>query len=290
MQNAIITGCSSGFGYITALELARYGIKVWATMRDSNGKNRLQCDDIKTIAAKENLNIVVADLDVTKESSFRELRELISGEDGKLDILVNNAGYSLIGISEAYSLDQVKAQFDTNFFGVVRSSQAFLPLLRKSDDSLIVNISSLAGRLVFPYFGFYCSSKFALEAYSESLKYELKPLGIDVSIIEPGPYPTNPTINRIREDYQEVVEKYGDSAKVPDAMIKAFEDLYKDKNAPDPKDLPDTIINLIQMPNGKRPIRQVLGLDYGVRELNTMIAPIQENHVRINMEMGHLLD
>lgn len=259
-------------------------------MRDPNGRNKVKRDDLKSIASEENLNIVVADLDVTEEGSFQDLQKWVSREDGKLDLLVNNAGYGLLGISEAYSLDQVKSQFDTNFFGAVRASQTFLPLLRKSSDGIIINISSLAGRIVFPYFGFYCASKFALEAYSESLKYELKPLGVDVSIIEPGPYPTNPNIKRIAEDHQEVVEKYGDSAQTPDAMIKGFEDFFTSDTAPDPKELPDTILNIIRMPRGKRPIRQVIGMDYGTNELNEKVAPIQENHVRNNMQMGHLID
>lgn len=289
MKNTVVTGCSSGFGYLTALTMARQGYKVWATMRDPDGRNKNKKHELEHIVSEENLQISVADLDVTSDGSFKQLRENVIQEDGKLDLLVNNAGFALLGISEAYSLDQVKAQFDTNFYGVVRATQAFLPLLRESTDGLIVNISSLAGRIVFPYFGFYCASKFALEAYSESLRYELKPLGVDVCLIEPGPYPTNPNITRIKEDHQEVVKSYGNLAGTPEAMLKAFEDFFNSDTAPDPQELPETILKLISTSRGERPLRSVIGIDYGVTELNEKVAPIQDNHVRNNLQMGHLI-
>ena len=191
MKKVLITGSSSGFGYLTTLTLARKGYKVWATMRDSYGKNSEKRKEFEALAKDENLDIIVAELDVTSEVSVRELTTRVIQEDRSLDVLVNNAGVMYVGITEAYSLEQVQEQFDTNFFGVVRTTKAFLPLIKKSSDGTIINISSLAGRLVFPYFGVYCASKFALEAYTESLRYELKPLNVDVSIVEPGPFPTS---------------------------------------------------------------------------------------------------
>ncbi|MFI0429318.1 SDR family oxidoreductase [Mariniflexile sp. HMF6888] len=289
MKKAIITGSSSGFGYLTVLTLARNGYKVWATMRDSNGKNSSKKDELEAFAAKENLSITVAELDITSDASVKILTEQIIKEDGSLDILVNNAGVMYVGITEAYSLEQVQEQFDTNFFGAIRTSKAFLPLLKKSGDGVIINISSLAGRLIFPYFGIYCSSKFALEAYSEALKYELKPLGVDVSVIEPGPFPTGLLYSGSKEEDIKVLETYGEMSKIPSTMLQNFGEFFKSDNAPNPQEIADSVLSIIKMDKGSRPIRKVTGIDYGTNELNEKTSPIQENHIKNNLQMGHLI-
>lgn len=289
MKKAIITGSSSGFGYLTALTLARNGYKVWATMRDSNGKNSPKKDELEALAAKENLSITVAELDITSDASVKTLTEQIINEEGSLDILVNNAGVMYVGITEAYSLEQVQEQFDTNFFGVIRTSIAFLPLLKKSDDGVIINISSLAGRLVFPYFGIYCASKFALEAYSEALKYELKSLGVDVSVIEPGPFPTGLLYSGPKEGNTKALETYGEMSNIPSTMLQNFGDFFKSKDAPNPQEIADSVLSIIETDKGSRPIRKVIGIDYGTKELNDKTSPIQENHIKNNLQMGHLI-
>lgn len=289
MKKVLVTGSSSGFGYLTTLTLARNGYKVWATMRDSNGKNRAKKSELETIATQENLHITVAELDITSDVSVQELSERITNEEGDLDILINNAGIMYVGITEAYSLEQVQEQFDTNFFGVVRTSKAFLPFLKKSTDGAIINVSSLAGRLVFPYFGIYCASKFALEAYSEALRYELKPLGVEVSIIEPGPFPTGLLYSGPKEDDQIALETYGDMKAVPSAMLQNFGEFFKSEDAPNPQEIADSVLKIIQTEKGQRPIRQVTGIDYGTNEINENISPIQENHIKQNLQMGHLI-
>ncbi|NMH87687.1 SDR family oxidoreductase [Flavivirga algicola] len=289
MKKAIITGSSSGFGYLSTLTLARNGYKVWATMRDSNGKNSNKKKEFEELAIKENLSITVAELDITNDVSVKELSERIIKEEGNLDILINNAGIMYVGITEAYSLEQVQEQFDTNFFGVIRTSKTFLPLLKKSKDATIINISSLAGRLVFPYFGVYCASKFALEAYSEALSYELKPLGVDVSIIEPGPFPTRLLHSGPKEEDTLTLDTYGDMKTVPSAMLQNFGEFFKSEDAPNPQDIADSILEILHMEKGQRPIRKVTGIDYGTNELNKNISPIQENHIKNNLQMGHLI-
>ncbi|MGH1336574.1 MAG: SDR family oxidoreductase [Aureispira sp.] len=289
MKKVMITGSSSGFGYLTTLTLARNGYKVWATMRDMNGKNRLKKQELETLAAKENLAINVAELDITSDASVKALAEQITKEDNSLDIVINNAGVMYVGITEAYSLEQVQAQFNTNFFGVIRTSKTFLPLLKKSKDGLLINLSSLAGRLVFPYFGIYCASKFALEAYSEALRYELKPFGVDVSIIEPGPFPTGLLYSGPKEDEVSTLEGYGDAQHIPAAMLQNFGEFFKSENAPNPQEIGDAVLEIIQSKKGKRPIRKVVGIDYGTKELNEKTSSIQENHIKNNLQMGHLI-
>ncbi len=290
MKTILITGSSNGFGYLSVLTLARKGYNVWATMRNLNGKNKAKKEELEHIATKENIAITVAELDVTSEKSTNDLLKRIhSEEQNGLDVLINNAGVMYVGITEAYSLEQTKEQFNTNFFGVIRTSKAFLPLLKKSTDGLIINISSLAGRLVFPYFGIYCASKFALEAYSEALSYELKPLGVDVSIVEPGPYPSGLLYSGPKEEEDHTLETYGEMAAVPKAMLQNFDQFYKSDASPNPQEIPNAVLNLIETQQGNRPIRKTVGIDYNTNELNNRTSSIQESLIKDALQMEHLL-
>lgn len=183
---AIVTGSSSGIGFETALALAREGYYTCATMRDTKKGNQ-----ITEIAKKENLKLEVIELDVDKDKTVQDAINKIMKEKNRIDVLVNNAGYALFGCLEDLSMDDLKAQFETNFFGVVRTSQAVIPIMRKQKSGTIVNVSSVAGRIGFPVSPAYISSKFALEGLSESMRYELSPFGINTIIIEPGVIKTN---------------------------------------------------------------------------------------------------
>ena len=289
MKNVVITGSSNGFGYLTALTLARKGFKVWATMRGTEGKNAAKKEELLAIALKENLLIEVLDLDVSKDDAVQKAIAYIIAEDSKIDILVNNAGVMFVGITEAYSIEQAKAQFEVNFFGVVRTTKAVLPHMRSAKNGLIINVSSLAGRLTFPYFGMYCASKHALEAYSQSLCYELAPFGIEVSINEPGPFGTGLLYSGPKENSATVLEDYGEYKDAPGTMLKNFEGFFDTDEAPDPQLVADNILKVIQAPKGSRPVRVVSGIDYGTVAYNNNVAPIQEALVRESLQMGHLL-
>jgi NAD(P)-dependent dehydrogenase (short-subunit alcohol dehydrogenase family) len=183
---ALVTGSSSGIGFETALELGRNGYHTYATMRDiSKGSKILE------IAKKENLKIKVIELDVNDDQSIKNAVKKILDENKRLDLLVNNAGYFLVGCLEDMTEKDLKDQFETNFFGVVRMIQAVLPAMRNQKSGTIVNVSSVAGRIGFPVTPGYISSKFALEGLSESMRYELAPFGIKTIIIEPGVVKTN---------------------------------------------------------------------------------------------------
>jgi NAD(P)-dependent dehydrogenase (short-subunit alcohol dehydrogenase family) len=183
---AIVTGSSGGIGFETSLALAREGYYTYATMRDIKKGNQ-----IKEIAKKENLKLEVLELDVDKDETVQAAINKIVKEKNRIDVLVNNAGYGLFGCLEDLSMNDLKAQFETNFFGVVRTSQAVIPIMRKQKSGTIVNVSSVAGRIGFPVSPAYISSKFALEGLSESMRYELSPFGINTIIIEPGVIKTN---------------------------------------------------------------------------------------------------
>jgi NAD(P)-dependent dehydrogenase (short-subunit alcohol dehydrogenase family) len=183
---AVVTGSSSGIGFETSLMLARNGFQTYATMRDPN-----KGENIKSIATKENLPIHIEQLDVTDNKSVTNAIQAIVSKAGRLDVLVNNAGYALTGAFEDLAIEEIKAQYETNLLGLIRTSQAVLPIMREQKSGTIVNISSGAGRVGLPGFSAYVSTKFAVEGLSESMAYELEPFGIKVILIEPGVIRTN---------------------------------------------------------------------------------------------------
>lgn len=174
---------------MASLTIARAGHTVYASMRDTGGKNREAGEQLQRVADRERLTLRVLDLDVTAPDSADKVERLLA-ETGRLDVLVNNAGHMSIGIAESFSEDQVRQQMEVNFFAPVRLCRAVLPHMRQRRSGLIVHVSSIVGRVLFPACAFYCASKFALEAYAEVLHYELTPFGIDSVIVQPGPFPT----------------------------------------------------------------------------------------------------
>lgn len=186
-RTAIVTGSSSGFGLLCAIELAINGFDVIATMRDINKANLLI-----DMANKQKIleHIHVHPLDVTESNSIFDLKNFLS-DFQSIDVLVNNAGFALGGFSEELSIEEYRLQFETNFFGVIAVTNALLPFMRAQKHGRIINMSSISGRMGFPGLSAYVSSKHALEGYSESLRLEMKPFGIDVVLVEPGSYQTN---------------------------------------------------------------------------------------------------
>jgi NAD(P)-dependent dehydrogenase (short-subunit alcohol dehydrogenase family) len=183
---ALVTGSSSGIGLETALALARDGHITFASMRDIKKGGKLE-----QAAKKENLKINLIDLDVDKEESIVSAIKKIIMDVGRLDILVNNAGYGQFGCIEDLSVDDFRKQFETNFFSIVRIIQEVSPIMRKQNSGIIVNISSVVGRMGLPASSSYISTKFALEGLSECLRYELGQFGIKTTLIEPGVIKTN---------------------------------------------------------------------------------------------------
>src|SRR5947209_18149959 len=183
---AVVTGSSSGLGYEISLMLARNGLLKYATMRNLN-----KSENIKSVASKENLPIRINQLDVTDDVSVKDAVQAILSETGRIDVLVNNAGYVLNGAFEDLAMDEIRRQYDTNVFGLIRTTQAVLPIMRRQKSGIIVNISSGAGRFGYPAQSAYISTKFAVEGLSESMSYELEPFGIKVVVVEPGFIKTN---------------------------------------------------------------------------------------------------
>ncbi|HUT05186.1 MAG TPA: SDR family oxidoreductase [Nitrosopumilaceae archaeon] len=193
---ALVTGSSSGIGYETSLALARDGYQTFASMRNTS-----KAQELKKTAEKEKLPISVIELDVDKEDSIVDAIKKVMSDGNRIDVLVNNAGYGQFGCTEDVSVDDFRKQFETNFFSIVRMIQEVAPIMRKQGSGIIVNISSVAGRIGLPGSPAYISSKFALEGLGECLRYELGMFGIQTTLIEPGVIKTN----------------FFDSMKIPDS-------------------------------------------------------------------------
>lgn len=183
---SVVTGSSSGVGYETALILARNGFLTYATMRNTE-----KGESLNSIAKNENIPIKILQLDVTDESSVNTAIKTIYDESRQIDVLINNAGYGLVGAFEDVSMEEIKSQFKTNFFGLIRVTQAVLPIMRNQNSGRIVNISSGAGRFGYPTGSIYVSTKFAVEGLSESIAYEVEPFGVKIILVEPGVIRTN---------------------------------------------------------------------------------------------------
>jgi NAD(P)-dependent dehydrogenase (short-subunit alcohol dehydrogenase family) len=231
---AIVTGSSSGVGYATSLLLARNGFYTYASVRNINKSATLE-----SIANSERLPLKLIQLDVTDDSSVKDALRKVVLEKGRIDVLVNNAGYGLFGAFEDLSLDEIKAEFETNFFGVIRVTQNVLPIMRTAENGggIIVNVSSVNGLVPFPVISAYVSTKFAIEGLSESIAYELEPFGIKVVLIEPGAIGSNfmkgSVLSKKARDpqspYSELVQKVNvkissqhENATQPEEVAKAI--------------------------------------------------------------------
>jgi NAD(P)-dependent dehydrogenase (short-subunit alcohol dehydrogenase family) len=184
-QVALVTGSSSGFGLLTVLELCRRGCRVFATMRDpQRGLN------LRAAATEEGLSPEVVTLDVSRSESIRSAVQEIEKRAGRVDVLVNNAGFGMGGFAEDVSMEELREQFETNFFGLVDLTKQVIPGMRERRGGRIINVSSLNGQVAVPALSAYCASKFAVEGYSEALWHELLPFGIHVILVEPGTFRT----------------------------------------------------------------------------------------------------
>jgi short-subunit dehydrogenase len=259
-QIALITGSSSGIGFETSLLLARNRIYTYATMR-----NLSKSQEILDITKKECLPLKVLTLDVTDEKSTQKAIDMVMHEQNRVDILVNNAGYSLVGALEQISMDEIKEEFETNFFGIIKLIQKVLPQMRKQQSGIIINVSSLAGRIGLPLASAYVSSKFALEGLSESLKYEVQDFGIYVILIEPGVIKTN-FIKNLKIGKQVITSENGDvntsSADLPYAdisqkRISAFKPRFEKGSSA--KEVADTILEAVT--SDKPKFRYTVGQD-----------------------------
>lgn len=253
-KSVLITGTSSGFGRLGAEHFARLGAKVFASMRNLP---RPEAEELEALAEDEGLDISVIEIDITSDEQVEAgMASVLDATGGTLDVLINNAGIAMSGPIEVQDLEATQLMFDTNVFGAQRMIRAVLPAMRAQGKGQIFNVTSQLGRLIIPGLGQYSPTKFALEALSEQLAYETVAQGIDVTIIQPGGYPT--------EIWQNAADR---SAGLKDRTADSLLDAYPELTAgmgeagngggnTDPMDVPRAIAEIMVMPAGKRPLRK----------------------------------
>jgi NAD(P)-dependent dehydrogenase (short-subunit alcohol dehydrogenase family) len=259
-QTILVTGSTSGFGRLTVETLAHQGYTVFAGMRAVAGKNAPAAEELRALAEREQLALQSVEIDITDDASVEQAIASVVGSTGRLDVVVNNAGVSYVGPLEAYTLEQVHQQFETNVFGVLRVNRAALPHMRRQGSGLLLQIGSIAGRLALPFQGLYAATKFALEGLTQSYRYELAPFGIDAAIIEPGTYPTP-----IAAKHQEAAdtERVALYQAAMDAFMTPFFAENRSATPPNPQEVADAVARVIAQPAGERP-------------LDTVVAPVAQ--------------
>lgn len=276
-QVVLVTGSSTGFGRLISETLARHGHNIFASMRDPAVRNAPSASELRALVGKESLSLHVVDMDVTNEHSVERAVASCVEEAGRIDVVVNNAGYLLKGLAEATTVDQARSIMDTNFLGCVRVNRAVLPFMRKQRSGLLIHVSSAAGRIVLPANGFYCASKFAMEALAEAYHYELAQQGIDSCIVEPGAYQTPVFSNLVEAADHARTATYG-AANDLDKKIAAG----LAAAAANPQEVADLVLSIIETPAGQRKLRYpVHPSEMGLGAINGTCAQVQEQALQM---------
>jgi len=241
-------------------------------MRGVNGKNAKSAENLRAFAAHNALPIEVTEMDVTDEASVNACVAGVVRKAGRIDVLINNAGFAYVDLMEAITIEQARKIFDTNVFGVQRTMRAALPQMHRQKSGLVMQISSGAGRVVFPCFGIYNASKFALEAMTEAYRYELAECGIDCVSLEPGAYKTEIFGKIDRGDDASRLASYGGMAAVPEKMNNMVAGI-----AGDPTEVADVALEIARTPFGRRQLRYRIGSGGpGVVEINKLTDQVQQ--------------
>jgi NAD(P)-dependent dehydrogenase (short-subunit alcohol dehydrogenase family) len=270
-QVVLITGSSTGFGRLFTETLARKGHTVFATMRDPGGRNAKNAAEIRMLAERDSLHIHVLEMDVTDDASVERAVDAAIAKAGRIDVAINNAGYYLSGLEEAVTTEQAQRLMDTNFIGSVRVNRAVLPYMRRQRSGVLMHISSGAGRVVLPSAGFYCASKFALEALAEAYSYELAAQGIESVIVEPGQYETPVFGNTVMAADQARTDTYGAAKEIPAKVNGALS-----STAGNAQEVADAVLRIIETPAGEKQLRYFVSpQDFGLNEINALAKQVQ---------------
>jgi NAD(P)-dependent dehydrogenase (short-subunit alcohol dehydrogenase family) len=274
-MNILITGSSTGFGHLTALSLGQRGHRVFATMRSPDGKS-----SERAAVLRASRGIEVIELDVASDASVDTAVATALRLAGHLDAVINNAGQATIGLAETITADQLLSLMNTNVVGMQRVNRAVLPSMRERRSGLIVHVSSSLGRWVMPLVGLYASTKWAVEALAETYRYELKATGVDVSIVQPGAYPTDLGSSDPLGADQERARGYGPMANAADAFQQRAAAMRTDPKAANPQQVADAIVALVETPQGQRPQRVVVD-----SEKSPFTPKLNEAHAEVQRQL-----
>jgi NAD(P)-dependent dehydrogenase (short-subunit alcohol dehydrogenase family) len=273
----LVTGSSSGFGELIARTLAGGGHQVFATMRGVDGKNAAAAAALRAWAAAQGASLEVVELDVTLDDSVNRAVDHILVSAGRVDVAVNNAGASARGPIEAFSVDQMAALLNLNALGPMRVNKAVLPGMRQRRAGLIVWITSTLGRVLPGRGGLYPATKWAAEGLAESLHHQIAAWGVELTILEPGSFPTpaNTTDKSMRAVDEGIAAEY---AAITPPMAMGVSGV-SDRLYPDPQLVADAVKELVDMPAGSRPLRMVVGPTFteGVAEYNAAYERLRDH-------------
>ncbi len=268
MAVVLVTGSSSGFGELISRTLASSGHHVFATMRGVADRNAAPAQQLTHWAASEGVRLEVVELDVTSDASVARAVEHILARAGTVDVAVNNAGAAARGPLEAFSVDQMAALLNLNALGPMRVNKAVLGTMRRQRSGLIVWVSSTLGRVLPGRGGLYPATKWAAEGLAETLHHQIAPFGVDLTILEPGAFPTpaNTTDKSMHAADEAIAAEYAAVA----SSAPPRRGTNPDYVAPDLQDVADAVLQLVSMPAGTRPLRMVVGPIFtdGVDEYN----------------------
>src|SRR5882762_5873548 len=240
-------------------------------MRDPRGRNAKNASEIRRLAEKDSLPIYVLELDVTDDASVERAVDAVVAKAGRIDVAINNAGYAVFGLAEAVTTEQAQRLMDTNFLGPVRVNRAVLPHMRRQRSGVLMHISSGAGRIIVPSMGFYCASKFALEAMAEAYSYELAAQGIESVILQPGQYETPVFGNTVTAADEARTNTYGAVKEIPAKINAALS-----SSAGNAQEVADVVLRIIETPAGEKQLRYFVGpQNFGVEEINALSKQVQ---------------
>lgn len=275
-QNIFITGTNSGFGRGAALALARRGHHVIGTMRDVGGRNQAAAQELRAIAEAEKIKLGVVEMEVRDDASVNAAVQKALEAAGHLDVVINNAGWALAGLEETITPQQLLEQLDVNVVGPHRVARAALPSMRARGKGLLLQVSSELARLVMPFMGVYSGSKAALESTFEAYHYELKPLGVEVTLVQPTAYPTDFLKNTGYGADAERAKTYGPMGDMPQQVFAGLAQMFQGPNAPDPQDVVDAIVRVVETEPGKRPLRVVVD-----KMMGAMVEGVNNAHTEL---------
>ncbi|MEM9605288.1 MAG: SDR family oxidoreductase [Pseudomonadota bacterium] len=270
-MNILITGASSGFGHLTVEALVAAGHRVVGTVRDPAGRNADAATQLRA------LGVETVDIDVTNGASVEAGVAAATASLGHIDVLINNAGVGVHGLQENFSADELHRVFDINVYGVHRMCRAVLPAMRDKRSGLILNISSLLGRVTMPFYGPYNASKWAVEALTENYRIELSQFGVDVAIIEPGGFPTNFFGNLVHPQNTDRDAGYGEMAHAPHAALEGFAAFLDDNPQQAPQLVADAVLKVVDAAPGTRPFRTEVdrvGMGEPIQAYNAHLADV----------------
>jgi NAD(P)-dependent dehydrogenase (short-subunit alcohol dehydrogenase family) len=285
MSNVLITGSSSGFGFLTVKSLLGAGHNVFAGVREPSGRNAEAVAALRDAASSSSGKLTILDLDVTNTASVEKaVGEAITAA-GHLDVVINNAGLGSWGYLESYTPEQFQAIFDVNVLGVQRVTRAALPHMRARKAGAFINIGSSLGRYVFPFLAPYALTKFALECMTDTYQMEVGAFGIEFSLVQPSAFPTNFLGVALKPGDDARLASYGPAADAPAQMAAGMGAMMTGPNAPNPQAVADKVLEIVATPAGSRPARAPVDFMMG-QALDTINSTCAAVQAQIAASMG----